>query len=199
MTPLRRLGLPLGLVLGVVGLAVVVAFGVLLPEASGSDSDAVDLPDTLPGGWTAVDRPTGLDGDDADRQADRERAVRYVEDVYAEVYDAPVAFRAYADQDLQDFLVVTVFTGEGGAFGPPSGLADPDAQGLERATTELVREDDTVCIVNQQAVPQGQDASGPPLAVTCQLAADGHTVQLTSNGHSVDDTVALTHDVAEKI
>ena len=133
------------------------------------------------------------------RQADRERAVQYVEDVYAKVYDEPVAFRAYADKTLQDFLVVTVFTGEGGAFGPPSGLADPQAQGLERATTELVREDDAVCVASYQAVPQGQDASAPPLAVTCQLAADGHTVQLTSNGHSVDDTVALTHDVAERV
>ena len=57
VTPLRRLGLPLGLVLGVLGLAVVVAFGVLLPKATGGDDDAVDLPDTLPGGWTAIDQP----------------------------------------------------------------------------------------------------------------------------------------------
>lgn len=207
MTSLRRLGLPTGLALGAAGLAAVAAFAVLLPEAQGEDSAssassgaAVELPDTLPGEWTAVDLASAADGADgagAEQLASRKAAVDYVNDVYADVYDEPVAFRVYSDQELAQFVIVTVFSGEGGAFGPPNGLADPEAQQLARASTELVRVDDAVCVANYEPVPAGQDAEGAPLAVTCQLPADGHTVQVATNEQSVDDTVALAHDVAD--
>ena len=197
MTTNRRLGLGLGVLLGAVALALVAAVAVLLPEATGDDE--VSLPDSLPGGWKAVDAPGGADAPDASAM---EEATAYVDDVYADVYDEPVAFRAYADSDVATFVVVTVFTSDGGAFGPPNGVADPEALELERATTELVRRGDVVCVANYQPVAAGEDAgeeSEGPIGVSCQLPTDGHTIQLATNGLDLDETVQLVHDVEDAI
>lgn len=199
VTSNRRLGLAVGVVLGVVALAIVVAFAVLLPETTGGD-DEVELPDALPGGWIAADVATPADG--ASTTDAIEKATEYVRSVYADVYDDPVAFRAYTDAGLSTFVVVTVFTSSGGAFGPPNGVADPEAVGLQRATTELVREGDAVCISNYQPVAvddEDTEGSDVPVGVSCQLPGEELTVQLATNGLSVDDTVELMHDVEESL
>lgn len=192
----RRRQLALGGLVGAVGLGAVAAFAIGLPEASGEGR--VALPERLPGGLAAVDVPSGADEPQEvlDRQQD---AVEYVQDRYAEVYDEPVAFRVYADEEFERYAVVTVFPGESEAFGPPNGIPDPAAQGLARAQTELVREGDAVCIASYQPVPEGEDADEDPLGVTCQLPADGHTVQVTSNRASVEDAAGLTEDVADAL
>ena len=177
------------------------AFAIFLPEGEGDAGEAVALPDALAGGWTAVDLPSAADDADTDGQQleSRRAAVDYVNEVYADVYDEPVAFRVYSDEELAKFAIVTVYTGDGGAFGPPNGLADPESQQLARASTELVRADDAVCVANYQPVPEGQDASAAPLSVTCQLPAEGHTIQVATNELSVDDTAALAHDVEAEL
>jgi hypothetical protein len=74
--------------------------------------------------------------------------------------------------------------------------------GLKRATTELVRRDDVVCVVDYQPVSvNGDDSeeSAVPLAVSCQLPTDGHTIQLATNGLSIDETVDLVHEVEDSI
>ena len=189
-----RLGLALGALLGVVGLGLVFAFAVVLPEIT--DPETVELPDSLPGGWVAVDIATPPDGStDTGGSASAEsqrKATDYVREVYDEVYDEPVAFRAYTDKDFSHFVVVTVFTSDGGAFGPPNGVADPEELELKRATTELVRRGDVVCVANYQPLAAGEDDaddSATPLGVSCQLPTGGHTIQLATNGLSVDDTV----------
>jgi hypothetical protein len=202
VTSPRRLGLGLGAGLGVVGLAVLLVFAVAVPHLTSADE--VELPDSLPGGWVGADIAAVPDlGSGAEAfKASRERATAYVREVYAEVYDDPVAFRAYTDKELSRFVVVTVFTSDGGAFGPPSGLADPEALKLERATTELVRDGDVVCVANYQPVAEGEDGGADadtPLGVSCQLPTEGHTIQLATSGMSVDDTVQLVHDVASAI
>jgi hypothetical protein len=197
----RRLGLGVGVILGVIGLALLVVFGVLLPELT--DEEAVELPDALPGGWVAADVAASGTGDDRGSGIDaRERATEYVRAVYADACDEPVAFRDYADADLSTFVVVTVFTSDGGAFGPPNGVADPEQLGLKGATTELVRRGDVLCIANHQPVAEGADdtqESATPLGVTCQLPTEGRTIQLATNGLSLDDTIDLVHEVADRI
>ena len=200
----RRLGLAVGALLGVLGLATVVVFAVGLPEIT--EPDDAELPDSLPGGWVAVDIATPADGatdTEGSASADSQRkATEYVREVYDEVYDEPVAFRAYTDDDFSKFVVVTVFTSDGGAFGPPNGVADPEALELQRATTELVRRGDVVCVANYQPVgldEEDTEDSDVPLGVSCQLPTEGRTVQLATNGLDLDDTVELVHEVADRI
>jgi hypothetical protein len=199
VTTQRRLDLGVGVVLGAIGLAVFVVFGVLLPELT--EDDAVELPDALPGGWVAADIAPNTTEGGSDTDA-REQATEYVRKVYADVYDDPVAFRAYTDADLSTFVVVTVFTSDGGAFGPPNGVADPEQLGLKRAPTELVRHDDVLCVANYQPLSEDAedtDDADVPLGVSCQFPTGGLTIQLATNGLSVDDTVDLVHQVADAV
>jgi hypothetical protein len=198
VTSYRRLGLAAGVLLGVILLGLLAAFAVLLPEATGADE--VELPDALPGGWVAADLAPPADSD-VDTEAIK-GVTDYIRGVYAGVYDDPVAFRAYTDSDLSTFAVVTVFTSGGGAFGPPNGMADPEAAGVEHAATELVRPDeDVVCVVSYEPVPSGEGTEGSqtPLGVSCQLPSGEHTIQLATSGLGVDETVELVHDVEDAI
>jgi hypothetical protein len=197
----RRLGLALGVPLGLIGLGLVFGFAVALPKVT--DPDAAELPDSLPGGWVAVDIATQPGGStDAAGADSQQKATDYVREIYDEVYDEPVAFRAYTDKDFSNFVIVTVFTSDGGAFGPANGLADPEVLELKRASTDLVRRGDVVCVANYQPVGTDEaDTDQPdfPLGVSCQLPTDGRTIQLASNGLSLDDTVDLVHEVADRI
>jgi hypothetical protein len=190
VTTHRRLDLGVGVVLGVIALAVFVVFGVLLPELT--EDEVVELPDALPGGWIAADLAPAVDADDASA-ADRERATDYINDVYADVYTEPVTVRAYTDKELSSFAVVTVFTSDGGAFGPPYGVIDPRVRGLERAPVELVRRGDVMCMATY---PEDAEV---PTSVGCQLPVGGHTIQVYSNLPSLDDTVDLVHEVADSV
>ena len=67
---------------------------------------------------------------------------------------------------------------------------------------ELVRRGDVICIANYQPVAKNADdtdESTVPIGVSCQLPADGRTIQLATNGLSLDDTVQLVHDVEDAI
>lgn len=196
-------------------LALLVAFSVALPSSSEEppadrggagvgNHDPITLPDSLPGQWTAVD-VASPGNDDAEAAAElakqQEETVGYVNDTLDEVYpDYPTAFRAYANDDLTSFVTLTVFGAPGGAFSP-NGFASADRLRLARATTELVRVGDAVCQVDWQAVPAGQEfpADAAPLATTCQLARDGRTYQLGTQGMAVDDTTALLDRVAGEV
>ena len=200
----RRLGLAAGALLGILGLALFVVFAVALPKLT--EPDDAELPDSLPGGWVAVDIATApggsTDTSDSTSTDSQREATEYVHKIYAEVYDEPVAFRAYTDKDFSTFVVVTVFTSDGGAFGPANGLGDPEVLELKRASTELVRRGEVVCVANYQPVSVDEDDtedSDLPLGVSCQLPSDGHTIQLATNGLSLDDTVDLVREVADSI
>ncbi len=192
-----------GLTLGAIVLGLLVVLAVVLPKAQG-DTGSADLPETLPGGWTAAD---ALDPDDvpeaagADAEELVERQVdqrKYVEDTYAEVYDEAPAFRVYTDEELRQVALVTVFETGPGSFAPPQGLVDPEVAGLERAPVELVREGDALCAVSYQAVAAGED-SGEPQTITCQQPSGSRTVQLTTQGVSVDDTFTLLDEISTEL
>lgn len=190
----------IGLVLGVVLLAVLFVFAVLLPRAAGGShgGSVAALPDTLPGGWTALetlDPPEGAGDDFAEQQ---QSAVDFVGQALDDVYDEDTAFRAYTTEDFSSFVTVTVFAAPGGAFGPPNGVADPETLQLDKAPVELVREGDAVCVVNNQTGQPGQpsDPAALPLGVSCQLSEGGQTFQIGSQQLSVDETVELLEAVA---
>jgi hypothetical protein len=185
------------LVAGLVLLALVVAFAVGLPKASGEPEEGgataqlATLPDTLPGGFVDLAGVGGPQGGDS-------AAIDYVNQVLGEVYpDEPTEFRVYVDQERQALLTVTLFAADGGAFFPPNGVADPQALGLDRAPTELVRQGEAVCEASYQSGAPGAASGGDeePLAVSCQQPHDGTTVQIGSQGIGVDETVDLLGDL----
>ena len=185
----------LGVVLGVVLLGVIVLLTVGLPRWTGGGES--DLPAELPGGWTATD---ALDPDDLPESAGEQDA-EYVEESYAEVYDEPPVFRTYTDDSFQRFALVTVFEGGRGCFAPPQGVVDPEAVGLERAPIELVHRGDSLCAVDYQAVATGEgtEETEQPQSITCQRTSGERTVQLATQGVTVDDTFALLEDIGDEV
>ena len=195
----------LGVVLGVVMLGLIVLLTVGLPRWTGGGE--AELPAELPGGWTATD---ALDPDDLPESAGEQAAEyvdrqvqqrEYVEETYAEVYDEPPAFRTYTDESFQRFALVTVFEGGGGSFAPPQGVVDPEVVGLERAPIELVHRGDSLCAVDYQAVATGEgtEETEQPQSITCQRTSGERTVQLATQGVTVDDTFALLEDIGEEV
>lgn len=197
IAPTSRTAL-LGAVLGLVCLGLLVAFALGLPESSSDSEDVssapITLPGSLPGEWTAVDvvSPDG-EADDAEQFAkDQQEAVGYVNGVLGEVYDAPTAFRAYANDSRTAFVTLTAFDAPGGAFAP-NGFTDPERAKLARPQLELVRVDDTVCQVNWDPIPEGEEvpADDVPLGTSCQVSDAGRTFQMGTQGMSVQNTVDL--------
>lgn len=190
VTPFRRLGLATGVLLGAIVLALLLVLAVFLPKAEGSE--AVSLPDELPGGYSALDSDRTLP-DDAQLPenylASQGALIRSINSDYDDTYDEPVTFRAYADDDLTSFAIVTVFTGEGSAFGPNFGTSDG---------VRLSHSGDVVCYSTFAQTETGELSTDPD-TVTCQLPHLGHTVQTATSGVSVDDSVKLTEDVADAI
>jgi hypothetical protein len=188
--PLRRLGLYAGLLLGAVVLALFVLIAVILPKAEGSTS--ISLPKTLPGGYSALDSdralPSGLNLPD-DYLKQQAALVKSIQGDYDDTYDEPVAFRAYADSQLQSFAIVTVFDSEGGAFGPNFGTSDQ---------ITLKKVDDAVCVTTYQQTQSGTTSTTPD-TVTCQLPDQERTVQVATSGASVAETAKLTHEVADAL
>lgn len=196
-----------GLLLGAVVLGLLVVLAVVLPKATGetgegaaSAAGAAELPATLPGGWTATDAlkvedlpaEAGVEAADVERQAERRV---FAEQAYAEVYDDAPTFRTYTDDTLQKYALVTVFSGESSAFAPGDPPVDAEAEGLARSTSELVRDGDALCSVSYQATAAGQDA-GEPTSISCQLPTAGQTIQLQTQGVTLEDAEALLDELA---
>ncbi|WP_121253268.1 hypothetical protein [Nocardioides ferulae] len=191
------IGLPLGLAV----LAAMVVFSLVL---DGRGSGEIELPDSLPGGWQSVTEPMeGRDDPEAAQEyADRQvQAVAHVEEQLGEVYDDELAFAAYLHDDPEigpRFVTVTAFAAPPGPFAPPNGILDPEEVGMARAPIEVVREGDTVCILEWVQQPESAeiDESEPPLTTTCQLGADGRTYLLAGSKLMLDDAVELIETVA---
>ncbi len=191
---------PIGVVLGVVLLGAVAAFGIALPRATGGDEESagtpaeIVLPDQLPHGLVAQDN---LDGEVAERYlAAQESAVEGFKDLY----DAPTAVRGYAARGGRVQATITVLDQAPGLFDPHGPPIDPAVLGLERSVYELVRVGDTVCdLFWQQTVPQGQpiDEAVPPAALQCQLGDGDRTIELFASGLSLDEGVAVLESLVQ--
>lgn len=189
----------LGIVLGVLLLGALVGLAVLLPKAQG-ETGLPGLADELPGGWTAIDvlddhdPPEGV-AEIAVRQREQ---LEYVEETYAEVYDEAPEVRAYTDETFQSYAVVTLFPTSGAAFAPPEGVVDGKALGMDRDPVDLVRRGDALCAAEYQPVAAGQgtEESHRPTSITCQQPGTSRTLQVHTQGVSVDDTFALLEGLA---
>lgn len=189
---------------GLVALVALAGFAIGLPRVSGSETaSSLTLPDTLPGGWTALELAAAGDqagaAEDEQYAAQQAQAVAYVNEVLGGVYDEGTSFQAYVDESLENLVTVTLFDAAGGAFSPANGVADPALFGLDRAPVELTRQGGAVCIANYQSAAQsGQAPQGDPaqpLSVSCQATEGEETLQVGSQGMSVDDTVALLDEI----
>jgi len=200
----KRSAGPIGIVLGVVLLGAVAAFGIALPKATdddgpagaetaGAETAAVALPDDLPHGLVAQDQ---LDGEAAGRYAAaQESAV----EGFAEIYDEPVAVRGYANDDGSIQATVTVLDRPPGLFDPNGPPIDPEVLGLARSIYELRRVGDAVCNLNfQQVVPQGQpvDDGAAPTSLQCQQGDGDRTIELFASGLTLDQAVEILDELA---
>lgn len=201
----------MGLVLGLVLLLGVVAFGVLLPEVTGEESGDetglqrtsdtaatadLALPDELPGGLVAIDTDqldpqliAALGGAEVIEQQQE-----YGAEQLSELSDGvPTNVRVYARQDGSALVQVVATAGPPGSFAPQGAPSDPQLQGFSRGSVELVASGDAVCsIVWGQAVPEGTpiDPAAKPQGVDCQAGDAEHTYRVGGGGLTVDEAVA---------
>lgn len=191
---------------GVVGLALLFAFAVGLPELSGSDSSAGSseggprveelgaLPDSLPGDLVSLlspDMPADIVEQSGGEQALNDIVASGADNVAA-LYGEPAAFGLYGKTDGSALVTVTIGPGDPGLFVPDGTPISPEFQKLARSTLELVEVEDGVCsVIYAQPVAEGQpvDPSEQPSRVHCQLSSSGLLYDVTGQGVSIADTV----------
>lgn len=177
----RRFALPI--VLGLLLVAAVIAVALLIERATDDD---IDLPETLPGGFSAaaVDDP-------------QRELVASAEEGLEEALEVEVTVQSYLGDDAGRQVTVTAVDEPAGPFAPSGPQAGADALGQERAASELVREGETTCeLAWEAAVPEGGDVpDGDPASVHCQLAADGRTYWLNGRGLSADEAADILESV----
>lgn len=190
---------PVGVLLGVVLLGAVAAFGIALPEATGEEEKSADeqdeivLPDKLPHGLVAQD---DLDTEVAARY---EAAQQSGAEGLEEVFGVPAAVRGYAAKGGQVQVTITVLDQAPGLFDPHGPPIAPEVLGLERSVYELRRVGDAVCdLFWQETVPQGQpiDESIDPAAVQCQLGDGDRTIEMFASGLSLSDATDVLESLA---
>lgn len=214
MTRITRPGL-VGAGLGVVLLALMVVFAVVLPEVDdaaaagegGTSAGAapaagsVELPPRLGEDLIAVD--SGRLPDQLSRligDVDRLTAVQdSARAGFEELFEAAAAFRIYGNQDASTVVAVTALAKPAGLFAPQGAPVDAEVQGVARPAIELVEVDGGVCSLNWgRPVPRGQqvDESQPPQTVYCQLGSQGRTFTLTGSGMTAQRAMSLLQEVA---
>jgi hypothetical protein len=194
----RRVVLP-GVILGVLVLAVAAVFAVLLPKVNGENDD-LTLPDTLPGGYSAVDLDkTYADAEGATKAQIAEAAAaartdRSYGDKALDKAGIDAVTRAYASKDLQNGVFVQVYRASGGSFSPFQ-FSDPSSAQAGSSVQQLVRKGDVVCIENGAADGKGSIQTS---FAQCQKSEGDMTVQVTSS-LDLDKAVALTDDVFDEV
>lgn len=189
----------LGLLVGLVLLAVIVAFAVLLPRAGETSSGA--LPDTLPGGLTATDVVDETLGDPAEAQefaTVQADLVASAEVRLQELYDVPAHVRTYRDPERGVQVTVLVVEQAAGPFVPDGPPVDPSLLGYARNLTDLVTVGDGTCsLIWQQPVAAGEPITVPdPQAVKCQVGGAESTYQLIGVGITAEEAVEILDGLA---
>jgi hypothetical protein len=170
------------LILGLLLVAAVIAAAMAIERATDGD---VDLPDTVAGGLVA---DSALP--EAAVSAERE---------LEETLDETVTLGTYRDRDGERSATITVVDAEAGPFAPDGPQPVPESLGLARAATELVRDGDVLCQVAwATTLSEGDEVPDEdPVAVFCQLGADGRTYWLNGRDLSVDLAVDILEDVRD--
>ncbi|GGF33423.1 hypothetical protein GCM10011519_03580 [Marmoricola endophyticus] len=189
-----------GAALGVVVLALVAVFGIVLPKAHGDESgSAPDLP-AKAGGFVALDSgqlPAALQQQIGSVPVVR-KAQKEARTGLEKVNGTAVAYRYYVSPDRQALAAVTVVPGDPGLFSPdgPPVAAAPQQQ----ASYQLRKVSGAVCAeyyTQQQASVPGQSGGAAQLSrVHCQLGADGDTYDVDARGLTTAKTVSLLKSLA---
>ena len=193
----------IGIVVGLLILAGMVLFSVVLPEATddgesgepASETVSLALPDTLPGGYSAADLESSFaDGELAEQAAaiakQQADGTEYGNKVLPDVLGTEAVTRSYVVNGTEA-VFVQVIDAPGGAFSPSS-LTDPDTtNGAGGVTMENVGAG--VCILTVGQLQQGQTEA--PTSSECQVTRDGITAQLSSDTIPAEDLMALADDV----
>ncbi len=186
-----------GLVLGAILLGLLVVLAVVLPKVTAED--AIELPETLPGGFTAVDVPReGAEQTGAgDPELQGELFGASAEQLET-LFGAPAAVRMYADEAGAQQLRVVAVEQTPGPFLPDGPPYDAALVGAERLSSELVEVDGAVCnVLWAQAVPEGQEIpEGDPVFVRCQLTDTDDTWQVEAEGVPAEKAVSILQDLA---
>lgn len=175
----------IGIVLGLVLLGAMTAFAVALPKVDDGGhaaGGAIELPDTLPGGYVATDLPEAFrdapegSEDQIDAAVRNEQAAREYGDQVLADSGATAATRTYLGEDMQTAVVVQAFRAAGGAFAPFQ-FTDPSQVQAGQALERLVREGNAVCIQKGTATGTGEVEGG---YVQCQRSEGDLTIQVTT-------------------
>ena len=151
------------------GLVLVFAFAVGLPEITGSgdDSSGADpqveelapLPEDLPGDLLSLLSPE-MPAAAIEQSGGAEALGKIVDSGaanVAELFGEPSAFGIYSNVDGSALVTVTVAPGEPGLFVPDGTPISPEFQGVARSTLEVVDVEGGVCsVIYAQAVAPDQ-------------------------------------------
>ncbi|NPC98544.1 hypothetical protein [Nocardioides sp. zg-DK7169] len=199
MTPTPAVQRIRGIVLGAIVLGLLAVLAVVLPKLTSEET--LELPETLPGGFTAVD--VARDGDDAalPQGADPElqgKLFAASAEQLEELYDTPAAVRMYSGENGTQQLRVVAIDATPGPFLPDGPPYDAELVGAERLSSELVKVDGAVCnVLWAQAVTGGAEIpEGDPVFVRCQLSDSEDTWQIEAEGVPAEQAVEVLQDLA---
>lgn len=171
-----------GVLVGLVVLGLIAVFAIVLPKLS--DSGPIELPETLPGGYTAMDLEEAYEGlaDAPAEQIAQARAQEqvnrsYAEKVLDEAYDVESANRSYLKEDGSALVTVQAFRAPGGAFSPVQ-FSDPASAQPGSTVERLVVEGEAVCVVHGQL---GEGGEITPQYTQCQRSENDLTLQVTGS------------------
>lgn len=175
-----------GVIIGVILLAILFAFVVGLNRLHKHDvGEGITLPDSLSGGYTAIDQlsfaslPAAQQKETQQAQFDQsidtlKKSATTENTALTNAFGIAVTSREYISSNFQSEVQATAYRGPGGIFGNGQNLADPTTGGA--GTASMQRVGDTICYVDAgntqtQTSPQAE----------CQRTSDNLTVQVRSS------------------
>ncbi len=189
-----------GAAIGLVVLALVVVFAVLIPKAHGES--AATLPDKLPGGYVSADLkeawkhpPAGVTPAQVDQVIAQVKAeIKYGNATLGTTAPEPSVYKIYLKGPSSLFFV-QVFKSAGGAFSPGE-IADGTGAPQGSSVDQLVKVGKSVCMVSGTA-----DGSGSiqPTQIQCQRSDGDETIQVTTPSGTAKSVAAFADVVAANI
>jgi hypothetical protein len=186
-----------GIVLGLVLLAVVACFAIFLPKARAS----IALPDTLPGGWTAMDLASAYSGASSVSASDIPQyqkafsdEMTYQDATIPKVTGVDSSTRGYGNADLSHTVVVQVFDTDGGVLAPYD-LTDPGDVNSGSQVEQLTKQGNATCV---EYGSTGTDGTLTETYSECLLSGAGREVHVTGD-LDVSDLAAFAQTVLDKV
>lgn len=177
-----------GVAIGAVILAILMVFAVGLTKWHKNDlGQSISLPDTLSGGFKAIDGlsyatlPAAQQKQTSQSQFDQsiatlKKSTATESSALTNAFGIAVTSREYISSDFQSEVQATAYRGPGGIFGNGENLANSSTGGP--GTGSMQRVGDTICYVDAGS---SQTQTSPQ--AECQRSSDNLTVQVrTTDG-----------------